>query len=234
MPERYGVVYADPPWSFKTYSRKGKGRSAESHYDCLSIDDIKEYLPNLAAIHAYEGLKLLADDCVLFMWVTDPFLPVGLDVIKAWGFTYTTVGFYWAKTIAPARISPGMACRALCEDAQAPEPGEPSAWPMGMGYWTRANPEMCLLATRGKPRRKDAGVRKLICAPRRSHSQKPSEIYQRIETLCTGPYVEFFARSRQTGWDSFGNEVDTGIAPRRWRSDGADIDALTEPSEIPF
>jgi N6-adenosine-specific RNA methylase IME4 len=217
MPE-YGVVLADPPWSFKTYSRKGKGRSAEAHYDCLSIDDIKAYLPNLAAIHAYEGLKLLADDCVLFMWVTDPFLPVGLEVIKAWGFRYKTVGFYWAKS--------KQTWGGITE--------QPDRWPMGMGYWTRANPEPCLLATRGKPRRKDAGVRRLLCAPRRSHSQKPSEIYQRIETLCTGPYVECFARSRQTGWDSFGNEVDTGIAPRRWRSDGSDIDALTEPSEIPF
>jgi hypothetical protein len=39
----YRVIYADPPWRFATYSDKGKGRSAEAHYDCLSLDDIKEF-----------------------------------------------------------------------------------------------------------------------------------------------------------------------------------------------
>src|SRR5262244_2937164 len=81
------VIYADPPWTFATYSRKGKGRSAEAHYDCMSLGDIK----------ALPVAEWAADDCVLLLWTTDPLLQTAFDVISAWGFTYKTVGFYWAK-----------------------------------------------------------------------------------------------------------------------------------------
>ena len=56
--ERFAVIYADPPWEFKTYSVKGKQRSAERYYDTTSLEAIKA-LPVAA---------LAADDCVLFMW----------------------------------------------------------------------------------------------------------------------------------------------------------------------
>lgn len=181
----YRVILADPPWKFSTYSSKGKGRSAEAWYDCLSLRDIM----------ALPAEEQAADDCVLFLWVTDPFLQAAFDVIKAWGFIYKTVGFYWAK-----------------QDIK-------SGWPIGTGYWTRANPEQCLLATRGKPKRRDAGVRKLIVAPRREHSRKPDETYDRIERLCEGPYLELFARQRREGWDAWGDEADSGPRQvRRWSS----------------
>ena len=178
---RYAVIYADPPWSFKTYSDKGKGRSSEAWYDCMSLEDIK----------AFSVIDLAAQDCVLLMWVTDPMLQAGLEVITAWGFRYKTVGFYWVKT--------------------------PTTW-FGNGYWTRANPEMCLLATRGHPHRISAGVRKLVEAPRREHSRKPDEVYERIEQLLSGPYLELFARVRRPGWDAYGHEVDSGPAVRRWNT----------------
>src|SRR5262245_66281291 len=73
---RYGVIYADPPWSFRTWSSKGTGRSAISHYDCLDF-------PALAVLPIAE---LAADDCVLFLWATDPFLPRALELIEAWNF----------------------------------------------------------------------------------------------------------------------------------------------------
>jgi N6-adenosine-specific RNA methylase IME4 len=78
---------------------------------------------------------------------------------------------------------------------------------MGMGYWTRANTEPCLLATRGKPKRLDAGVRQGIIAPRQEHSRKPDEIHDRIERLVAGPYLELFARRPRAGWTVWGNEV---------------------------
>ena len=78
---------------------------------------------------------------------------------------------------------------------------------MGLGYWTRANTEPCLLATRGKPKRINADVRQAIIEPRREHSRKPSLVYQRIERLVAGPYVELFARARRIGWDAWGDEV---------------------------
>ena len=58
--KKYKIIYADPPWQYKVYSKKGEGRSAESHYSTMSIDDICK-LP----------IKEIADkDCILFMWMT--------------------------------------------------------------------------------------------------------------------------------------------------------------------
>lgn len=192
----YRVIYADPPWTFATYSRKGKGRSPEAHYDCMTLDDIK----------ALPVADWAADDCVLLLWTTDPLLEKAFDVVRAWGFTYKTVGFYWAKLQRNA--SPLMF--------------DGSSFFTGMGFWTRANPEPCLLATRGKPKRRSADVRKLVVSPRREHSRKPEEMYERIEALCDGPYLEMFARSSRPGWDSWGVEAglfDGGAMPkRRWRS----------------
>ena len=171
MTPPYGAILADPPWHWKARSPKGEDRSAKNHYDVMEIRDIK-----LIDVPA-------ADDCVLFLWAIDPMLPDAFSLIKAWGFTYKTVAFTWAKI------------------------NESGKDPIGGGYWTRANPEMCLLATRGKPKRLNADVRQLLMAPRREHSRKPDEVYGRIEALVDGPYLEMFARQTHPGWDSMGNEV---------------------------
>jgi len=78
---------------------------------------------------------------------------------------------------------------------------------MGLGYWSRANAEMCLLGTIGHPKRKQKNVHSLIVSQRREHSRKPEEIYGRIERLVDGPYLEMFARHRRNGWACWGNEV---------------------------
>jgi hypothetical protein len=94
-PNHYRLIYADPPWTFATYSRKGKGRSAEAYYDCMSLAEIK----------ALPVADWAADDCVLLLWTTDPLLPTALDVIRSWGFTYKRRG---ASTAAnPTRLIPG-------------------------------------------------------------------------------------------------------------------------------
>ena len=126
-----------------------------------------------------------ADDCALFLWAIDPLLPQAFDLFRLLGFKYKTVAFTWAKT----GKTPGV-------------------FPIGTGYWTRANPEMCLLGTRGKPQRQSKAVRQLIIAPRREHSRKPDEIYSRIERLVDGPYLEMFGRQKWPGWDQWGNEVE--------------------------
>jgi N6-adenosine-specific RNA methylase IME4 len=188
----YSVIYADPPWKFETYSEKGKGRSAEAWYDCMNLEDIK----------SFPVQKWCAEDCVLLLWTTDPFLRKSFEVIDSWGFEYKTVGFVWAK----------------CAYAQGALEN-PYNWPIGTGYWTRANPEYCLLATRGSPHRLNSDVRELVIAPRREHSRKPDEMYGLIERLCTGPYLELFARNRREGWDSIGLETDSGPnTTRRWSS----------------
>ena len=81
-------------------------------------------------------------------------------------------------------------------------------FPMGTGYWFRSNPEISLLFTRGKPKRLHADICKLLIAPRREHSRKPDEQYDRIERLVGGPYLELFARPTRPGWGAWGNETD--------------------------
>lgn len=138
------------------------------------------------AIKALPVAELADKDCVLFLWTTDTSLPVALEVIKAWNFEFRTVGFYWAKTNAKS-----------------------GGFFTGCGWWTRANPEMCLLATKGQPHRLARDVKRLIVADRREHSRKPDEIYSSIERLVDGPYLELFARTRREGWDqAFSNQPD--------------------------
>jgi len=173
--KKYNVIYADPPWTFKTFSDKGKDRSPENHYNVMSLKDIC----NLPIS------KIANDNSVLLMWVVDPLLDKAFQVINAWGFKYKTVGFTWAKT---NKKSMGFFT--------------------GLGYWTRGNPEMCLLATKGKPKRISKSVPQLVVEQRREHSRKPDIMYNHIENLLEGPYIELFARTQRNGWDSWGNQTD--------------------------
>jgi N6-adenosine-specific RNA methylase IME4 len=79
---------------------------------------------------------------------------------------------------------------------------------MGLGYWTRSNSEVCLLATRGKPKRVDNSVRQGVIEPIRQHSRKPDCVPGRIERLVEGPYLELFARTQRPGWTVWGNQTD--------------------------
>ena len=77
-----------------------------------------------------------------------------------------------------------------------------------MGYWTRANPELCLLATKGHPKRISKNVKELVVSPRQEHSKKPDCVRNKIIELCGDlPRIELFARNRYKGWDSWGNEI---------------------------
>ena len=181
MEERkYKVIYADPPWQYRAYTKKEGGRSAESHYPTMNLEDIKK-LP----------IAGLADkDCALFMWVTLPCLREGLSVLDAWGFQYKTVAFVWVKQ---NKKSDGL------------------FW--GMGHWTRANAELCILATKGRPKRESASVHQVIISHIEEHSKKPNETRERIVKLVGDiPRVELFARQKADGWDSWGNEVACDIA----------------------
>ncbi len=172
--ERYGAIYADPPWQFRTWSDKGMGKSADNHYSTMCLADIC----------ALPVADATADDCVLFIWATMPQLQDAFRVIDAWGFKYKTCAFTWVKA---NRKSESLFT--------------------GMGYWTRSNAELCLLATRGKPKRLNADVQQALIAPIREHSRKPDEVRERIMRLVDGPYLEMFARERSEGWDAWGNET---------------------------
>lgn len=174
---KFKVVYADPPWAYKVYSKKGLGRSAENHYHTMTAEDIY----NL-------DVDGIADkDCVLFLWVTFPCLLQGLETLKRWGFEYKTLGFCWVKR----------------------NRRQTDKWFWGLGFWTRANPELCLIATKGSPKRVSAAVHCVVDSPVEHHSKKPDEVRRRIEQLLGDvPRVELFARQRYDGWECLGNEID--------------------------
>lgn len=169
----------DPPWQFKVYSDKGQGRSAERHYQTMTMEEIK----NLPVCD-------LADkDCAMFMWTTLPVLKESFSVLERWGFEYKTVAFVWIKKNRKA---------------------DSLFW--GMGYWTRSNAEVCLLATRGNPKRLAANVHQIIISRIEEHSRKPEEARSRIEQLMGDvPKIELFARRKAVGWDVWGNEVESDI-----------------------
>lgn len=151
----------------------------------------KQFYPTMTL----SELELLSVDeitdtnCVLFLWTTYPQLPNALKLIRAWGFEYFGLGFEWIK--------------------RNPNTGKDA---FGMGYWTRANPEPCLLATRGKPKPLSHSVRQLTYAPLGEHSAKPQVIRDKIIELCGDlPRIELFAREKPDGWDVWGNEVESDI-----------------------
>ena len=133
--------------------------------------------------------KITDENCALFLWSTFPFLPEALRLIKAWGFTYKTTAFVWLK-----------------------QNRKNKDWFFGLGFWTRGNAEICLLATKGKPKRKSAKVSQLIISPIDKHSKKPDIVREKIvELMGDLPRIELFARQTTPGWEVFGNEVKSSI-----------------------
>ena len=133
---------------------------------------------------------LAEKDCLLFLWATFPQLPEALRLIQAWGFTFKTVAFVWLKL---NKKSPTLF--------------------YGLGYWTRGNAEICLLAKRGKPKRRSAGVHQFIISPVEEHSKKPDVTRDKIIELAGDlTRVELFARQKTPGWDVWGNEVDSDLS----------------------
>ena len=178
MTDKYHVILADPPWSY-----------------AISQGDHRWGGRGERRIRHYHGMtqremlaipvrEIAAPDAALFMWATMPCLTDAMELMVAWGFTYKTVAFTWMKTNRN---------------------GTPY---MGMGHYTRANAELCLLGLRGKMARKSKSVPQAMLFPRREHSRKPDQQYGRIMRLFDGPYLEMFARQRWPGWDVWGNQTD--------------------------
>ena len=187
--KKYQIIYADPAWSYgdKLGNDSAFG-SATSAYPTMDIEEIKALKVN----------ELADKDCVLFLWATSPLLPEALEVIKAWGFKYTTIGFVWSK-----KYKDGSAVS-------------------NMGRWTMGNVELCLLAKKGKPQRICKNVKQLVEDLREGHSRKPDIFRERIvELMGDLPRVELFARETNQptltgkklfdGWDTWGNEVKSNI-----------------------
>ena len=174
----YGVIYADPPWAYKTFSNSDRGvvphRTEDAPYEAMTREE-------LLALPVEE---IAAKDSVLHMWVVSSHLDQAFELGSRWGFTFKSLGMVWVKT----------------------QKGDPETPKMGMGKWFRQEAEICLLFTKGKPSRLDAGVRQTIIEPAREHSRKPDAAYSRIEALSAGPYVELFSRASRAGWAAMGDQ----------------------------
>jgi len=132
------------------------------------------------------NIKDITDkNCILFIWTTFPKLFDTEKIIKEWGFTYKTLGFVWIKKNKKSLTN---------------------FW--GMGSWTRSNPEICLIAIKGNPKRISASVHSVIESPIEKHSKKPDIVKDKIiELVGDLPRIELFARQTTDGWDVWGNEV---------------------------
>lgn len=128
-------------------------------------------------------------NCVLFLWATSPLLPEALHTMKSWGFDYKTIAFTWVKRNKKSE-----------------------GWFWGMGWWTRSNPEFCLLGIKGSPKRIAKNIHSVIDSKIEEHSKKPNEVREKIIALCGDlPRLELFARQKTNGWDVWGDEIKNDI-----------------------
>lgn len=172
--KKYQVIYADPPWPHKS----GSEHKIVS-YPTMTI-------PEICCLKVSD---ICADDCVLFLWTTDKYLPAALKVMEAWGFRYVTIGFVWLKLTVNNLIS----------------------WMVG--GWTVKATEICLLGTKGSPTKLlRFKPKQFVKAQRTIHSGKPEVIRKSIDKMFGSiPRIELFARKRSPGWDVWGNEVKCDI-----------------------
>lgn len=203
----YKYIYADCPWRFKNWSMKELVNRGEK----WARKNGRSPYPVMKTedIAAMPVIDLTAKDCVLFLWATYPKLPDALQVMAGWGFEFKTVAFTWTK-LNPSGVG----------------------FHFGLGYWTRQNPELVLLGTRGKPKRIDNTIPNLVIHPRGEHSRKPDEVARRVVALMGDlPRIELFARRRMDGWDAWGNEVE--CSPEAIRVLGEPIEpvVLSEPKQ---
>ena len=188
--KKYRTIYADPPWKEKGWNKGGKEnpqlRGANRHYELMDTKQICDLpVSNIADENSH-----------LYLWVTNNFLLDGIEVIKAWGFTYKTM-ITWSKITGFEQF------------------GLPTIQ-MGLGQYFRGATEHCLFAVKGNlPYKIINGKRQqgitLIIESRTKHSKKPKQMREMIETVSYEPRIELFARQKTEGWDVWGNEVESDI-----------------------
>jgi len=133
--------------------------------------------------------EIADENCVLFMWWVGSQPKEAIKLAESWGFTIKTMtGFNWVKTTKKDNLD------------------------FGMGFWTRAGSEMCMIATKGKPKRINAAIRSVVMAQRTEHSKKPQIFRDEIVKLMGDlPRIELFSRCKTEGWDIWGNELPNDI-----------------------
>lgn len=181
--KKYATIYADPPWQFSNRTGKIAPENKRlNRYSTMKLEDI-EKLP---------VSDVAADKCHLYLWVPNALLPEGLEVMKAWGFSYKT-NIIWEKVR---------------------KDGMPDG--RGVGFYFRNVTEILLFGVKGdKNRTLDPGRSQvnLIRSIKREHSRKPDEFISLIEECSPGPYLELFARGDRQNWDMWGNQATADYEP---------------------
>lgn len=183
--KKYEIIYADPPWDYGGKLQFDRSSTTKEKIDFsknifISSAEFKYPTLKTSELKKLQLQSICADDCLLFMWVTNPHLAQGIDLGISWGFEYKTVAFVWNKMVH----NPGKYTMSYCE--------------------------LCLVFKRGKiPSPRGArNIKQLVNSPRGAHSEKPNEIRSGIEQMFpTQKKIELFARGRFTGWDIWGLDV---------------------------
>ena len=181
--KKYKTIYADPPWQFN--NRTGKVAPEHKRLNRYSTMDLRDIMR--LPVHDVADEK-----SHLYLWVPNALLPEGLEVMKAWGFTYKT-NLIWEKVR---------------------KDGQPDG--RGVGFYFRNVTEILLFGIKGdKNRTLDAGRSQvnLLRTIKREHSRKPDEFVTLIESCSAGPRLEMFARGNRDGWDMWGNQADETYEP---------------------
>lgn len=171
-PQAYSLIMIDCPWHFVTRSKAGEAKSPQAQYRTMSIEEIA----------ALPVVDLAAEDCLLWAWGTAPMQDVQMEIIKGWGFQFSTSGV-WVKTTKTGKIN------------------------FGTGYSLRNSHEPFFIGTRGSPEIKSRSERSVIMAQVREHSRKPDVAYDIARRLVPyGRAADVFSRESRPNWESFGDE----------------------------
>lgn len=189
---KYSVILADPPWKIKA-GRKLKGYKIENGKQIfvpLSNNSQNTVYPNMTIdqIKALNVAAVCEKDAHLYMWVTNEHLPQAFEIIKHWGFKYST-------TIVLAKNRLGG----------------------GLGGTFRITTEFLLFAKKGKLKALKNidstwhNVKREYENGYPKHSKKPSYFHEIIESVSPAPKLEMFARSKREGWHVWGNELQNDV-----------------------
>jgi len=183
--KKFDIIYADPPWDYGGKMQFDKSSTSKENLDLsknIFISSASFVYPTLKTVELMK-LKveeIAKDDCLLFMWATNPHLEQAIKLGTSWGFQYKTVAFIWNKMVH----NPGQYTMSYCE--------------------------LCLVFKRGKiPQPRGVrNVKQLVEAPRGSHSEKPLKVLENIELMFpTQSHIELFSRRRREGWVSWGLDL---------------------------
>ncbi len=180
--KKYDIIYADPPWDYGGKLQFDKSSKSADKIDLnknifISAANFKYPTVKTKDLKKMPLHEIAKDDCLLFMWITNPHLAQGIDLGKAWGFDYKTVAFVWDKMVH----NPGQYTMSYCE--------------------------LCLVFKRGRiPQPRGArNIKQLVRVPRTQHSEKPLRVLEDIGKMFpTQNKIELFARNNLEGWDVWG------------------------------